>query len=332
MRVHKLDQLKEGNKFNETFLNKPSNLNAPYIQGNNLRSQSLSEPTFNESLDFNENSVKKEVHQRALAKELFFDREIAANYEKSFTSPFGEESDGTPPELLPVENIIKKRYRLNPVYRALLQSDIDFFMSRQPNHYKITQNQEVSLFKKRRLLEKYYNSIRYYSPTETILIAKDNGLLPTANTNSRAFTEGHSGPTNIQVAGQTISTQGDLNTHNNTRPVLNNDVTTKSFVEMVYHQQFKGTLNTVKRFFKLTFDEQQNPNKNRILSYDQPLYKNRVLNSTKDKQRYHPSLHEELSLEKGHPFIEESNSAPIYAGWDEKARRFVITNRFHFIE
>lgn len=317
--IGSISELKEGNKFDETFL-APSDLKNPYIQRNDLRSQSISEPTFTESLDFNESDVKKEVHQRALLKELFFDRDIAANYEKSFTSPFGEESDGTPPELLPVENIIKKRYRLNPVYRTLLQSDIDFFMSRQPNHYKITQNQEISLFKKRRLLEKYYNSIRYYSPTETILIAKDNG-------DAKQSEHYH-----LQVAAETIPTERDLNTRNNTRPVLNNDVTTKSFVEMVYHQQFKGTLNTVKRFFKLTFDEQQNPNKNRILSYDQPLYKNGVSNLTKDKKRYHPSLHEELSLEKGHPFIEESNSAPIYAGWDEKARRFVITNRFHFIE
>ena len=103
-----------------------------------------------------------ETQERALVKELYFDKEIASNYEKSFTSPFGEESDGTPPDLLPVENIIKKRYRLNPVYRALLQSDIDSFISRQPSEYKITQNQEVTLFKKRQLLEKYYNSIRYY--------------------------------------------------------------------------------------------------------------------------------------------------------------------------
>ena len=246
--------------------------------------------------------------QRALLKELAFEKEIASAYEKSFASPFGEESDGTPPDLLPVENIIKKRYRLNPVYRALLQTDIDFFLARQPANYRITQNQEASLFKKRQLLEKYYNSIRYYSPVENVGFAK------------RYITR---------------FTDGDL---------WQRKPFTKSFVETLYHQQFKGTLNTVKRFFKLTFDEGQNPSKNRVLSYDQPLYKNSNFSSLSKKnnagnrllnessQTYHPSLHEELDLEKVSPFIEESNSTPIYAGWDEKARRFVITNRFNFIE
>ena len=109
---------------------------------------------------------EQNLDKRRLLKDVAFEKEIAANYEKSFSSPFGEESDGTPPDLLPVENIIKKRYRLNPVYRALLQTDIDSFIARQPAEYKMTQNQEVSLFKKRHVLEKYYNSIRYYAPIE----------------------------------------------------------------------------------------------------------------------------------------------------------------------
>ena len=30
------------------------------------------------------------------------------------------------------------------------------------------------------------------------------------------------------------------------------------------------------------------------------------------------------------PFIEESNSSPVYAGWDETLRQFVVTNKFAF--
>ena len=100
------------------------------------------------------------------------------------------------------------------------------------------------------------------------------------------------------------------------------------FLEALYHQQFKGTLTTVKRFFKLTFDEQQNPTKSRVLSYDQLLYrKGNLLDEKQD-----PSLHEELALERVSPFIEESNSAPVYAGWDDRARRFVVTNRFNSLQ
>ena len=284
--------------------------------------QSESRVVQRENPSFNFNSLVKggdntytchehgEAQVRALVKELYFDKEIASNYEKSFTSPFGEESDGTPPDLLPVENIIKKRYRLNPVYRALLQSDIDSFMSRQPSEYKITQNREVTLSKKRQLLENYYNSIQYYSPVETTLYATQ-----IEDQSKNAFVA-RTKPPFVNHERGLVESESAIRVY------------PKSFGEMLYHQQFKGTLTTVKKFFKLSFDEQLNTNKNTILSYDQPLYKNR---ESIDK-KYHPSLHEELSLEEISSFIKESNSAPIYAGWNEKARQFVITNRFNFIE
>ena len=329
-------------------------------------------------------------------KDLAFEKEIASAYEKSFTSPFGEESDGTPPDLLPVENIIKKRYRLNPIYRALLQTDIDFFIARQPASYRITQNQEASLFKKRQLLENYYNSIRYYSPVEGVGFTKrylthfsDGTFQPKGNKVSSSikpvFSFGSSS-INGDNYNESNDRRGQSLRHQESSTSSYGLSTklylpfTKSFVETPYHQQFKGTLNTVKRFFKLTFDEEQNPTKNRILSYDQLLYKKQntseaaseatsealsasesaklstskklpekaslckptpkslqkqsvenLQNKTFDKN-YHPSLHEELSLENISPFIEESNSSPVYAGWDDKARRFVITNRFNLIK
>lgn len=271
---------------------------------------------------------EQNLDKRRLLKDVAFEKEIAANYEKSFSSPFGEESDGTPPDLLPVENIIKKRYRLNPVYRALLQTDIDSFIARQPAEYKMTQNQEVSLFKKRHVLEKYYNSIRYYAPIEN---AGFVNLYGTHFFNSGNNSISDKNASTSLVAKPPTSTPSGKN--NVSEPYRSNTYTNfpKSFVETMYHQQFKGTLNTVKRFFKLTFDEHQNSNKNRVLSYDQLLYKNRVSYPERG-QKDHPSLHEELDLEKILPFIEESNSSPIYAGWDDKARRFVITNRFHFID
>ena len=128
----------------------------------------------------------------------------------------------------------------------------------------------------------------------------------------------------------------------------------KSFVDRVYHQQFKGTLRVARRLFKVTFDSKQNPTKDRVLSYDQMLYNDL-------SQGDNPLLHEELFGEPNirsqaqaettatpleplaqmdrqgeasdncfscHAFIEESNSSPTYAGWDPTLRRFVVTNRF----
>lgn len=254
---------------------------------------------------------------------------------------------------LSTKSIIKRKFFLNPVYRTLLQTDIDAFMARQPTMHNIAENQDYDLYKKRVILERYYNWLRYYSPL-----------------------------------------QKDLQD-------LYNISSTKSFVDSVFHHQFKGTLKIAKRLFPVTFDTQQNSKKSRVLSYDQTLYK--------DLQRSeNPLLHEELVLtdekqnggndllqnqtrlrpknkdnvpsksdsQKVHgiqvskpnqtrfeeldsklqlkepcnnpvlyqnkvvptcqtfnnsPFIEESDTSPFYAGWDDTLRRFVITNRF-FVE
>lgn len=247
---------------------------------------------------------------------------------------------------LSTKNIIKRKFFLNPVYRSLLQTDIDAFLARQPVTHNIAENQDYDLYKKRVILERYYNWLRCYAPL-----------------------------------------QNDLQD-------LYNIPETKSFVDSVFHHQFKGTLKIAKRLFPITFDLQQNSTINRVLSYEQTLYKD--LQASEN-----PLLHEELvypieqtvrgkdvsqkqvrargkssdlkrvdgaltASEPGQPelgsnqrntmpaelqkqaqsgrelrkpgdssrnvtrlpFIEESDISPFYAGWDDTLRRFVITNKF----
>jgi len=107
----------------------------------------------------------------------------------------------------------------------------------------------------------------------------------------------------------------------------------KSFSSKVYNQQFKGTLRSVRRLFSLT-PSIEFPSKNplfekttsTILKFDQPLY------SDIEKIQFSP-YHEEISL----PEIESKRTTfiqnnflpkPLYAGWDEQTRKFVITNKF----
>ena len=106
----------------------------------------------------------------------------------------------------------------------------------------------------------------------------------------------------------------------------------KSYANRVYNQQFKGTLKIIKRLFPITLDAVDNPKKNSILKFDQPLYK-----SKKDKNN--PLVHEELlkkfklkslkakKIRKNKKvFIKPTNPSPLYAGWDAKTRKFVVTN------
>ncbi len=105
---------------------------------------------------------------------------------------------------------------------------------------------------------------------------------------------------------------------------------TKTFSNKVYNQQFKGTLRTVSRLFSLTSDPELNLQQNQlILKYDQPLY----IFSTPPFSAFHEELKKSQNLETqdesiSDPFLQETVSAPLYAGWDEKLRKFTITNKF----
>ena len=307
-------------------------------------SKTLSHQVFTHSLITDPDSLGRTTN---LSTKLFSDSTQKENPLDPETNIFAEKytkgvkQKSSPPLLkktksLSTKNIIKRKFFLNPVYRSLLQTDIDAFMARQPLTHKIAENQDYNLYNKRLILERYYNWLRYYSPLQN----------------------------NLQD--------------------LYNISETKSFVDSVFHHQFKGTLKIAKRLFPVTFDSQQNNKKNRVLSYDQTLYKDH-------KELDNPFLHEELvsgskesdtktkltprqglhqhkkqdsipkqtfdthrnevsfllqkpkvfttnPKEEGAvgktarlPFIEESDISPFYAGWDETLRRFVITNKF-FVE
>ena len=96
----------------------------------------------------------------------------------------------------------------------------------------------------------------------------------------------------------------------------------KSFSNKVYNQQFKGTLRSVRGLFSLTLNN-ENDNE-RILRFDQPLY-------VSDKQQFSP-YHEELDNQTTRsktelPIKTDLVTKPLYAGWDERSRKFVITNK-----
>ena len=195
---------------------------------------------------------------------------------------------------------LKQKYYSNPIYQNLLALDIDLLLNRQPKEFQLSVNQELDLFTKRRILAAYYDSLRDYSQLPYSFEFEN-------------FFDG-----------------------------------TKSFANKIYNQQFKGTLRSVCRLFSLTTDAQSNQNNNQmVLKYDQPLY-------TFSKNPKFSSYHEEINPGRlkndaefltpdrspndakwntlgnkiNIPFLEETFSGPIYAGWDEKLRKFVITNKF----
>jgi len=163
---------------------------------------------------------------------------------------------------------IKQKYYSNQLYKSLLTLDIDLFLNRQPDKFKLNNSSELDLFTKRRILTSYYDSLRDYTK------------LPYSN-NFENFFNG-----------------------------------SKSFSNKVYNQQFKGTLRSLSRLFSLTSDPSQNKKQtNLILKFDQPLYQ------TKTYSSFHDELNE-VKIDSLDLFIN-----PLYSGWDENTRKFVITNK-----
>nr|YP_009106247.1 hypothetical chloroplast RF1 [Binuclearia lauterbornii]AIT95058.1 hypothetical chloroplast RF1 [Binuclearia lauterbornii] len=73
---------------------------------------------------------------------------------------FEENSTGAYPE---IEKKIKQKYYANPVYKFLLSIDIDNFLNRQPSNYSLSPTQENDLFKRKLVLNRYYDTLRVYT-------------------------------------------------------------------------------------------------------------------------------------------------------------------------
>lgn len=97
----------------------------------------------------------------------------------------------------------------------------------------------------------------------------------------------------------------------------------KTYANRVYNNQFKGTLKIIRRLFSISLERKYNRNRESVLKFDQPLYKETLSDQN-------PLLHEELDdayLDTiSTPFLREVNPIPFYAGWDNKLRKFIVTN------
>nr|YP_009367581.1 hypothetical chloroplast RF1 [Pseudocharacium americanum]YP_009367670.1 hypothetical chloroplast RF1 [Ignatius tetrasporus]ARK14618.1 hypothetical chloroplast RF1 [Pseudocharacium americanum]ARK14707.1 hypothetical chloroplast RF1 [Ignatius tetrasporus] len=240
-----------------------------------------------------------------------------------------------------VRKFLKDKFYSNPVYKTLLNLDIDLFLSRQPVFQFLSPEEEKTLFNYRLILTKYYDSLREY---------------------------------------QKISYNEEF------QDLFNGS---KSYINRVYNQQFKGTLNILRRLFYVSLDELSSDNllndkaknlqtpasiKNSIiLKYDQPLFKefnyennlyiheellnnNRKMTLTNRPLKLMSEAHSETSerselktnstnqnqlneahsnlvskeLTKGQQskYIQETNPYPFYVGWDEQKRKLLVTNRY----
>ena len=302
----KTNQPDTRNQASSSELNKYSSYNSLLLENDvetNLQKQNTDDLKKSQTEDrfYNWYGFKEVEEEEKVFKQNF------KNFNLAFYSPEMSETQKKRLEA-GIEKKIKEKYYSNPIYKNLLALDIDLFLNRQPKSSFLGKNHEIDLYQKRQMLTSYYDSLRLYSK------------LP----ESEIF--------DIFFDG------------------------TKSFSNKVYNQQFKGTLQTVRRLFSLhtesgfdwknryNFDENDLKEKtlDSVLKYDQPLY---------ESQNKFSSYHEEipefgffeqdkkqskdikskssnnLDTTLKTSILVEMITKPMYAGWDENLRKFIITNK-----
>ena len=207
---------------------------------------------------------------------------------------------------------IKEKFSENLIYRFLVNCDISNFLKRQPKEYKLTSQDEISLFEKRLALAEYYDTLRSYSqlPAPFSDIFQPLFCGPKSYVN-RIYNQQFKGTLKIVERLFSIHLEDDENipniTNSNTGSEIQKETTQKSSQEEIY-LKFK-----------------KDPS---VLKFDQPLYKKKFFYKN-------PLIHEQFldqmqsSIQEADlfPFLREGKPLPFFVGWDNQQRKFIVTNR-----
>lgn len=207
---------------------------------------------------------------------------------------------------------IKEKFSENLIYRFLVNCDISNFLKRQPKEYKLTSQDEISLFEKRLALAEYYDTLRSYSqlPAPFSDIFQPLFCGPKSYVN-RIYNQQFKGTLKIVERLFSIHLEDDENipniTNGNTGSEIQKETTQKLPQEEIY--------------LKLKKDPS-------VLKFDQPLYKKKFFYKN-------PLIHEQFldqmqsSIQEADlfPFLQNGKPLPFFVGWDNQQRKFIVTNR-----
>ena len=209
--------------------------------------------------------------------------------------------------LAPLETTLKQKYYTNRVYKTLLNVEIDAFLKRQPKSYELTSDEENTVFRKRYLLAKYYDTIRAYQQ----LPYRDE------------FNEFFQGSKTFVDRAYHHQFKGNLGT-----------------VKRLFAVTFDGNSDAILKYDQPLLIDNQNA-KNELIHEELSL----IDNSQKDltpKTDWNNLIDFKASdiIQKStfpinvgagnevSPLLESQDSTPFYLGWDNEKRQMILTKRF----
>ena len=266
------------------------------------------------------------------------------------------------------QRYLRSRFYHNPIYKSLLNTQIDFFIDKQREQsgpllpIALAPDVEASLVRKRFKLAGYFNTLRVFDNVNSWTAKEVNEFY-------RKDKKDKSDPVwTYNNKNHSSSAEDEIFS-----PFFRG---AKSYATYVYNQQFKGTLRIVRRLFSLTLPRQNanethnNTKKGNVLpeqtlKFDQPLFRNKDLVTRHEELPLEDTGTESVPEKTGfvgdqvkveaeaerkvrrnvwggadkmkignkiwstktpNLFMQFSDSTPLYAGWDQNGRRFVLTN------
>lgn len=214
------------------------------------------------------------------------------------------------PPILHSQITIKEKYYGNPVYRALLNFEIDTFSKRGLGGQSSTlsASEEISLFELQELLSGYHDTIRSYQK------------LPYYD----EFEDAFQGSKTFVDRTYKHQFKGTLSAVRRLFAISPSNEGTTPSPEFVHFKlddlaasksEPAGTLN----------------NPFNILRFDQPLF---IEQKGSGRFKKVPFVHEEMRKKsysrraQKYPLMELNDSSPFYYGWDNESRRMILTKRF----
>ena len=253
------------------------------------------------------------------------------------------------------DGIQSKTYN-NFLYKRLFNLDMDLFLNRKPKAQILTTNQEKNIFLKRQILSNYYNTLRDYKKVPYYEMFKDV-CFGTKSYADRVYNQQFQGTLKIIRRLFAITVSDVENPRQDKvlkydQPLYNefNYKKTPILHEELIHGLEKIQLKN-KTIDSLSLQSKKPVTTLDFSSLEAPVDRNQVrqTNNTKSPgqgQQSWPAsnsdtinngvtLSEQIDSKeplqqpsvKFKPFIRLENPIPLYAGWDNDLRRFVITNR-----
>ena len=274
------------------------------------------------------------------------DREEIDNYVKEFDRQFDKGFStfysADPPSLIEVEDQwqekkIKEKCYTNPIYKFLLNAEIDAFLGRQANSHWLSPQEEAVLLKRRQLLGKYYDTLALTSQVASSRTLEK--LVPKSYANS---VYNHQFKGTLKIARRLFSVKGgelplQVDKVNSPSELVGPAEINKSVKNRVIKFDQPLFSNEKRNAKEILFHEElisDDTSNSKIREKEPVLATSRGTTAGVDPTNFESEINSPLFNGVGHKLtsqmfsLEQAEPTPLYAGWDSELRKLIITNRF----